>query len=144
MLMRYLRGLRKWVALWQPRGFAARHWLRIPMYILDDGMNYDLLLQLISMTISEPFGLPNLAALSDLTFNLPLTLTYPRKSPGQRLSTPLHGVWLNLNSIILTLRSSFSSYPLLIFVNPRQGNVDPNTAPSMPSAHVVVEIGQMF
>lgn len=118
--------MRKWTAQWQPRSLAARQWLRSPMYILDDDMNYDLLLQSISMTISDPFSLPNVPALNDLKFNL---LTCPRKSPGRRLSTPLQGIWLNLNSIVLKLRSY--SYSLLIFVIPGRGNINPNTAPSI-------------
>ena len=41
------------------------------MYILDDDMNYDLLLQLISMTIQELFDMLEIAALNHLSFNLP-------------------------------------------------------------------------
>ena len=53
------------MALWQPRGLAARHWLRFPMYILDDDMIYDLLLQLISMTNREIFSLMEIGALNE-------------------------------------------------------------------------------
>ena len=40
------------------------------MYILDDDMSYDLLLQSISMMISDPFNFLNVHALNNLRFTL--------------------------------------------------------------------------